>query len=154
MSYDKPARHVREYVTVVNDLERGVVTHVADGRGRAAIDGYFEDLGETNCAGIEQGETYEDALAVMERVYSEKRESEGEVGIRRAMQVVAWTFEEWLVRRETADAALSFCWDAYEELGRDLEAVQGAVPQRQRRTRRQEVRNDRSKRPAKSRTVA
>ena len=43
-----------EYVTVVNDLERGVVTHVADGRGRSAIDRYFKDLGETNCASIEQ----------------------------------------------------------------------------------------------------
>ncbi len=47
-------RRRHEYVTVVNDLERGVVTHVADGRGRAAIDGYFEELGETGCAGIEQ----------------------------------------------------------------------------------------------------
>ena len=43
-----------EYVTVVNDLERGVVVHVADGRGRASIDGYFEELGESACAGIEQ----------------------------------------------------------------------------------------------------
>ena len=47
-------RRRHEYVTVVNDLERGVVAHVADGRGRSAIDGYFEELGETNCAGIEQ----------------------------------------------------------------------------------------------------
>lgn len=47
-------RKRHEYVTVVNDLERGVVTHVADGRGRSAIDGYFEELGETSCAGIEQ----------------------------------------------------------------------------------------------------
>lgn len=47
-------RRRHEYVTVVNDLERGVVTHVADGRGRSAIDGCFEELGETNCAGIEQ----------------------------------------------------------------------------------------------------
>ena len=47
-------RKRHEYVTVVNDLERGVVTHVADGRGRSAIDGYFEELGEQSCAGIEQ----------------------------------------------------------------------------------------------------
>ena len=47
-------RRRHEYVTVVNDLERGVVAHVADGRGRSAIDGYFEGLGETTCAGIEQ----------------------------------------------------------------------------------------------------
>ena len=43
-----------EYVTVVNDLERGVVVHVADGRGRASIDAYFEELGESACAGMEQ----------------------------------------------------------------------------------------------------
>ncbi len=43
-----------KYVTVVNDLERREVAHVADGRGRSAIDGYFEELGETACAGIEQ----------------------------------------------------------------------------------------------------
>ena len=47
-------RKRHEYVTVVNDLERGVVTHVADGRGRSAIDGYFEELGERLCSGIEQ----------------------------------------------------------------------------------------------------
>ncbi len=28
--------------------------HVPDGRGRSAIDGYFEGPGETTCAGIEQ----------------------------------------------------------------------------------------------------
>ena len=39
---------------LVNDLERGVVVHVADGRDRSAIDSYFEELGERNCAGIEQ----------------------------------------------------------------------------------------------------
>ena len=47
-------RRRHEYVTVVNDLERGVVVHVADGRGRSAIDSYFEELGARNCAGIEQ----------------------------------------------------------------------------------------------------
>ncbi len=47
-------RKRHEYVTVVNDLGRGVVTHVADGRGRSAIDGYFQELGEKSCAGIEQ----------------------------------------------------------------------------------------------------
>ena len=43
-----------KYVTVVNDQERREVAHVADGRGRSAIAGYFEELGETTCAGIEQ----------------------------------------------------------------------------------------------------
>lgn len=47
-------RRRHKYVTVVNDLERGVVVHVADGRDRSAIDSYFQDLGETTRAGIEQ----------------------------------------------------------------------------------------------------
>ena len=33
-----------EYVTVVSDLERGVVMHVADDRGRAALDGFWTSL--------------------------------------------------------------------------------------------------------------
>ena len=47
-------RRRHEYVTVVNDLERGVVAHVADGRDRQAIDSYFEGLGATGCSGIKQ----------------------------------------------------------------------------------------------------
>ena len=33
-----------EYVTVVSDLERGVVVHVADDRGREALDGFWTSL--------------------------------------------------------------------------------------------------------------
>lgn len=33
-----------EYVTVVSDLERSVVVHVADDRGRAALDGFWTSL--------------------------------------------------------------------------------------------------------------
>ncbi len=42
-----------EYVTVVNDLE-GSVLYVADGRGQAALDGFFEELGSAGCARIRQ----------------------------------------------------------------------------------------------------
>ncbi len=44
-----------EYVTVVNDLTASEprVLYVADGRDRAAIDGYFEAVGEEGCALIE-----------------------------------------------------------------------------------------------------
>jgi transposase len=42
-----------EYVTVVSDLERGIVVHVADDRGRAALDGFWTRLTETQRARIE-----------------------------------------------------------------------------------------------------
>jgi transposase len=42
-----------EYVTVVNDLEEGIVLHVADDHRREALEGYFEDLGPEGCAGLE-----------------------------------------------------------------------------------------------------
>jgi transposase len=42
-----------EYVTVVNDLEEGIVLHVADDRRQEALEGYFEDLGPERCAGLE-----------------------------------------------------------------------------------------------------
>ncbi len=35
-----------EYVTVVSDLERGRVVHVADGRGQEALEGYYRGLTE------------------------------------------------------------------------------------------------------------
>ena len=43
-----------EYVTVVNDLTASEprVLHVADGRDRAALDGYFDAVGEAGCAQI------------------------------------------------------------------------------------------------------
>ena len=44
-----------EYVTVVNDLTTSEprVLYVADGRTRAALDGYFEAVGEAGCGRIE-----------------------------------------------------------------------------------------------------
>jgi len=42
-----------EYVTIVTDLDDGRVLHVADGRGKASLDGFFEDLGEERCRGID-----------------------------------------------------------------------------------------------------
>jgi hypothetical protein len=36
-------------VTVVSDLERSVVVHVADDRGRAALDGFWTRLTEAEC---------------------------------------------------------------------------------------------------------
>jgi len=42
-----------EYVTVVGDLERSVVVHVADDRGREALDGFWSSLTETQRARVE-----------------------------------------------------------------------------------------------------
>ena len=44
-----------EYVTIVNDLTAPAprVLYVADGRDRAALDGYFDAVGEAGCAQIE-----------------------------------------------------------------------------------------------------
>lgn len=43
----------QEYVTVVADTRRGTVHHVADGRGRDALEGYYELLGSEGRAAIE-----------------------------------------------------------------------------------------------------
>ena len=43
-----------------------------------------------------------------------------EESMQRAMQVVGWTLEEWLVRAETADSTLTMCREAYEELEQDF----------------------------------
>ncbi len=42
-----------EYVTVVNDLEEGVVLHVADDRKQEALEGFFGALGPEGCARLE-----------------------------------------------------------------------------------------------------
>jgi transposase len=42
-----------EYVTVVNDLDEGVVLHVADNRRQEVLESYFEDLGPKGCAALE-----------------------------------------------------------------------------------------------------
>jgi transposase len=43
-----------EYVTVVHDIEQGVVVHVVDGRTQEALEAYFEDLGSEACAVLER----------------------------------------------------------------------------------------------------
>ncbi len=43
-----------EYVTLVNDLESGVVLYVADDRKQEALDGYYRELGAEGCAGLEE----------------------------------------------------------------------------------------------------
>lgn len=55
--------------------------------------------------------------------------SELEKGIHRALRIVAWTMEEWLVRQETADIALDLCWGAYDDLERSLRAARRAGDQ-------------------------
>lgn len=42
-----------DYVTVVQDQHSGHVLHVADGRGRAALDAFYEGLDDDQLAGIE-----------------------------------------------------------------------------------------------------
>lgn len=42
-----------EYVTVVADLERGVVHHVADGKGKASLAAYYDRFRPEELAGIE-----------------------------------------------------------------------------------------------------
>lgn len=42
-----------EYVTAVQDQNSGHVVHVADGRGRAALDAFYEGLDDEQLAGIE-----------------------------------------------------------------------------------------------------
>jgi transposase len=43
-----------EYVTVVHDIGREVVVHVADDRKQEALEAYFEDLGPEACAALER----------------------------------------------------------------------------------------------------
>ena len=43
-----------EYVTVVHDIDREVVVHVADDRKQEALESYFEDLGPEACAALER----------------------------------------------------------------------------------------------------
>ena len=43
-----------EYVTVVHDIDRAVVVHVADDRKQEALEGYLEGLGPKACAALER----------------------------------------------------------------------------------------------------
>ena len=42
-----------EYVTVVVDQDRSTVSHVADGRDKAALEGFYKGIGTAGCAAIE-----------------------------------------------------------------------------------------------------
>ena len=42
-----------EYVTTVNDLDEGIVLFVGEDRKQTTLDVFFEDLGESGCAGLE-----------------------------------------------------------------------------------------------------
>jgi transposase len=42
-----------EYVTIVHDIDAGVVVHVADDRKQEALEAYFEALGPEACAALE-----------------------------------------------------------------------------------------------------
>ena len=42
-----------EYVTLVNDLDAGVVLYVADDRKQGALDGFYGELGEAGCSQLE-----------------------------------------------------------------------------------------------------
>jgi transposase len=43
-----------EYVTVVHDIDKEVVVHVADDRKQETLEAYFEGLGPKACAGLER----------------------------------------------------------------------------------------------------
>jgi transposase len=50
---EKSAGRGQDYITVVSDLDKGTVEHIADERRTASLDGYFERLTDQQLAGIE-----------------------------------------------------------------------------------------------------
>ena len=50
---EKSAGRGQDYITVVSDLDKGTVEHIADERRTASLDGYFEHLTDEQLAGIE-----------------------------------------------------------------------------------------------------
>lgn len=50
---EKSAGRGQDYITVVCDLDRGTVEHIADERRQASLDGYFDKLSAAQLAGIE-----------------------------------------------------------------------------------------------------
>jgi transposase len=50
---EKAAAKGHDYITVVSDLERGTVEHLADERRQASLDGYFDQFSEEQLARIE-----------------------------------------------------------------------------------------------------
>ena len=49
---EKAAREGHNYLTLVCDLERGTVEHIAEERTQASLDSYFETLSDEELAGI------------------------------------------------------------------------------------------------------
>lgn len=50
---EKSAGRGQDYITVVSDLDRATVEHIADERRQASLDGYFDKLSPEQLAGIE-----------------------------------------------------------------------------------------------------
>lgn len=50
---EKSAGRGQDYITIVSDLDKGTVTHLADDRRQASLDSYFATLAPEHLAGIE-----------------------------------------------------------------------------------------------------
>ena len=50
---EKSAGRSQDYITIVTDLDKGTVTHIADERRQASLDSYFDTLAPEDLAGIE-----------------------------------------------------------------------------------------------------
>ena len=50
---EKSAGRGQDYITIVSDLDKGTVCHIADERRQASLDGYFDTLTPEHLAGIE-----------------------------------------------------------------------------------------------------
>ena len=50
---EKSAGRGQDYITIVTDLDKGTVTHIADERRQASLDSYFDTLAPEDLAGIE-----------------------------------------------------------------------------------------------------
>jgi transposase len=50
---EKSAGRGHDYITIVSDLDKGIVVHLADERRKASLDSYFDTLAPEHLAGIE-----------------------------------------------------------------------------------------------------
>jgi transposase len=50
---EKSAGRGQDYITIVSDLDKGTVCHIADERRQASLDGYFDTFTPEHLAGIE-----------------------------------------------------------------------------------------------------
>jgi transposase len=50
---EKSAGRSQDYITIVSDLDKGTVAHIADERRQASLDSYFDTLAPEHLAGIE-----------------------------------------------------------------------------------------------------